>query len=66
MTNMYTGYTGPESTITVNESQGSAQNVRYDMNYVSSNIYAEYTPKLGTTTAQTFGRRNLERRNTAP
>ena len=48
VTNMYTGYTGPESTITVNESQGSTlQNVRYDMNYVSSNIYAEYTPKLG-------------------
>lgn len=45
---MYTGYTGPESTITVNESQGSTlENVRYDMNYISSNIYAEYTPKLG-------------------
>ncbi|MFQ7502823.1 MAG: SusC/RagA family TonB-linked outer membrane protein [Alistipes finegoldii] len=55
VTNMYTGYTGPESTITVNESQGSTlQNVRYDMNYVSSNIYAEYTPNWATTTRSNF------------
>lgn len=48
VTNMYTGYTSPTSTTTVNQSQGSTlQNVRYDTNYLSSNIFAEYTPKLG-------------------
>ena len=48
VTNMYTSYTSPTSTTTVNETQGSTlQNVRYDTNYLSSNIFAEYSPKLG-------------------
>ncbi len=45
---MYTGYRGPDTPITVNESQGSTlENLRQDTNYLSSNIYGEYTPKLG-------------------
>ena len=48
VTNMYTGYRGPDTPITVNESQGSTlENLRQDTNYLSSNIYGEYTPKLG-------------------
>ena len=48
VTNMYTGHTGAATTITVNESQGSTlQNVRYDTDYLSANVYAEYTPHLG-------------------
>ena len=48
VTNMYTGYRGPDTPITVNESQGSTlENLRQDTNYQSSNIYGEYTPKLG-------------------
>ena len=48
VTNMYTGYTGPTSTTTVNLSQGSTlEKIRYDRNYVTSNVYSEYSPRLG-------------------
>ena len=45
---MYTGYTGPSSTTTVNESQGSTlEDIRYDTSYLSGNVYGEYVPRLG-------------------
>ena len=48
VTNKYTGHTGAQSTVTVNESQGSTrQNVRYDTDYIASNIYTELTPPIG-------------------
>ncbi len=48
VTNMYTGYTGPSSTTTVNESQGSTlEDIRYDTSYLSGNVYGEYVPRLG-------------------
>lgn len=64
VTNMYTGHTGTESTITVNESQGSTlQNTFYNTNYMSSNAYAEFSPRLGdNNTLKILGGWNVEKK----